>query len=93
MPDVPTLAEQGFPNLVAYAWWGIYAPAGLPKPILDRFHAEVVKALKKPDVVEMLQDKLGMQLVVSTPEEFHKFVSGEMAKWGKTVRENGIKLD
>lgn len=93
IPGTPTLAEQGFPNLTAYAWWGIYAPAGLPKPILDRFHAELTSALKKPDVVELLQDKLGMQLVASSPEDFHKFVAGEMAKWSKSVKEHGIKMD
>lgn len=93
MPDVPTLAEQGFPGLTAYAWWGIYAPAGLPKPILDKFHAELVKALAKPDVVQLLQDQLGMQLVVSSPDEFRRFVDTEMGKWGKTVRAHNIKMD
>lgn len=93
IPGTPTLAEQGFPNLTAYAWWGIYAPAGLPKPILDRFHAELTSALKKPDVVELLQEKLGIQLVASSPEDFRKFVAGEMTKWGKTVKEHGIKMD
>jgi tripartite-type tricarboxylate transporter receptor subunit TctC len=80
MPDTPTLTEQGFPGLDAYAWWGIYAPAGLPKPILDRFHAEAAKALAKPDVVQLLQEQLGMHLVVSTPEELRTFVGAEMAK-------------
>ncbi len=93
MPDTPTLTEQGFAGLDAYAWWGIYAPAGLPKPILDRFHAEAAKALAKPDVMQLLQEQLGMQLVVSTPEEFRTFVAAEMAKWGKTVKDNGIKMD
>jgi tripartite-type tricarboxylate transporter receptor subunit TctC len=50
LPDVPTLIEQGFPGLTAYAWWGIFAPAGTPKPILDRFHAELVKVFSLPDV-------------------------------------------
>lgn len=93
IPGTPTLAEQGYSNLTAYAWWGIYAPAGLPKPILDRFHAELVSALKKPDVVELLQGKLGMQLVASSPEDFRRFVAGEMTKWGKTVKEHGIRMD
>src|SRR5256885_16487773 len=46
MPEVPTLAEQGFQGFSAFAWWGIFAPAGTPKPILDKFHAELVKAFK-----------------------------------------------
>ena len=56
MPDVPTLIEQGFPGLTAYAWWGIYAPAGTPKPIIDKFHAELVKVLAQPDVRKTLTE-------------------------------------
>ena len=84
---------KGYPNLNAYAWWGIYAPAGLPKPILDKFHAEVVKAFRAPDVIQLMQDQLGMQLVLNSPEEMQKFVSGEMTRWSKTIKDNGIKLD
>lgn len=93
LPDVPTLIEQGFPGLTAYAWWGIYAPAGTPKPILDRFHAELVKVLSQADVRKTLAEGLGMDLVVSTPDELQKWTLGEMAKWGKIVRDNGIKSD
>lgn len=93
MPEVATLVEQGYPNLNAYAWWGIYAPAGLPKVILEKFHAEVVKAFRAPDVVQLMQDQLGMQLVLNTPEEMQKFVNIEMARWSNVIKENGIKLD
>ncbi len=93
LPDVPTLIEQGFPGLTAYAWWGIFAPAGTPRPILDRFHTELAKALHQPDVHKTLGESLGMDLVVSTPEALQKWLLGEMAKWGKVVRENGIKID
>jgi tripartite-type tricarboxylate transporter receptor subunit TctC len=93
MPEVSTLVEQGYPNLNAYAWWGIYAPAGLPKVILEKFHAEVVKAFRAPDVVQLMQDQLGMQLVLNTPEEMQKFVNIEMLRWSNVIKENGIKLD
>jgi len=93
MPDTATLAEQGFSNLDTYAWWGIYAPAGLPKPILDKFHAELVNALDQPDVKQLLQEQLGMQVVASTPEDFRTFVDAEMEKWGATIRKYGVKLD
>lgn len=93
MPAVPTFGEEGFPNMEAYAWWGLYAPAGLPKAIVDKFRAETVKALQTPDVKQQLEGQLGMQLVLNTPDEMRKFVDGEMAKWGKIVRENGIKMD
>ena len=93
LPDVPTLIEQGFPGLTTYAWWGVFAPAGTPKPILDRFHAELVKALNQPDVRKTLGENIGMDLVVSTPEALQKWTLAEMAKWGKVVRDNGIKVD
>ncbi|HTP60477.1 MAG TPA: tripartite tricarboxylate transporter substrate binding protein [Burkholderiales bacterium] len=93
MPDVPTMIEQGFPGLTAYAWWGIYAPAGTPKPIIDRMHAEMAKVLAQPDVRKSLSETLGMDLVVSTPEELQKWTLDQLARWGKVVRDNNIKTD
>jgi len=93
LPDVPTLIEQGFPGLTAYAWWGIYAPAGTPKAIIDRFHAELVKVLAQPDVRKTLAESLGMDLVVSSPEALQKWTLEQMAHWGKIVKDNGIKAD
>jgi tripartite-type tricarboxylate transporter receptor subunit TctC len=93
MPDVPALAEQGFKGFSALAWWGIFAPAGTPKPILDKFHGDLVKTLKSPDVRKTLTDTLGMDLVVSSPDELQKFLLGEMQRWGKVVKDNHIKPD
>jgi tripartite-type tricarboxylate transporter receptor subunit TctC len=93
MPEVPTLIEQGFPGLTAYAWWGIYAPAGTPKAILDRFHAELVKVLNIPDVRNTLAEGLGMDLVISSPEELQKWTLEQMAHWGKVVKDNAIRSD
>jgi tripartite-type tricarboxylate transporter receptor subunit TctC len=93
LPDVPTLIEQGFPGLTAYAWWGIYAPAGTPKAIIDKFHAELVKVLSQPDVHKTLSESLGMDLVVSSPEALQKWTLEQMAHWGKIVKDNGIKVD
>jgi len=93
MPEVPTLIEQGFPGATAYAWWGIYAPAGTPKPIIDKFHAELVKVLNQPDVRKTLSETLGMDLVVSSPEALQKWTLDQMARWGKIVKDNGIKTD
>ena len=93
MPEVPTLIEQGFPGLTAYAWWGIYAPAGTPKPIIDRMHAEMAKVLAQPDVRKNLSETLGMDLVVSTPAELQKWTLEQLARWGKIVKDNGIKTD
>lgn len=92
-PDVPTLIEQGFPGLTAYAWWGIFTPAGTPKPIIDRMHAELVKVFNLPDVRKTLTEGMGMELIVSTPEALQQWTLGEMAKWGKVIKDNNIKAD
>lgn len=93
LPDVPTLAEQGFPGLSVLAWWGILAPAGTPGPIVDKFHAELVKVFNQPAVRKQLGETLGMDLAVSSPAELQKFLVAESARWGKVVRENNIRGD
>ena len=93
MPDVPTLAEQGVRSTPALAWWGMFAPAGTPKPILDRMHQEVQKALQLADVRKTLTETLGMDIVAASPDATQKFVVDEMQRWGKVVKENGIKAD
>jgi tripartite-type tricarboxylate transporter receptor subunit TctC len=93
MPDVPALSEQGFPGFSALAWWGIFTPAGTPRPVLDKFHAELVKVFNLPDVRAQLTETLGMDLAVSTPAELQKFFLSEIARWGKVVKEHGIRAD
>ena len=67
--------------------------AATPKPILDRFHAELVKVFNQPDVRKQLTETLGMDLVVSSPAELQKFVVAEIARWGKVVKEHAIKAE
>jgi tripartite-type tricarboxylate transporter receptor subunit TctC len=93
MPDVPALAEQGFPGFSALAWWGIFAPGGTPRPIIDRFHAELTKALKLPDVNKTLTETLGMDVVAASPEATQQFLLKEMERWGKVVKDNNVKQD
>lgn len=93
LPDVPALSEQGFPGFSALAWWGIFAPAGIPRPALDKFHAELVKVFNAPDVRKQLGEQLGMDLAVSSPEALQKFLVAEIARWGKVVRENNIRAE
>ncbi len=93
LPDVPALAEQGFKGFSALAWWGIFAPAGTPAPIMDKFHGELVKAFNQPDVRKTLTEQLGMDLIVSSPAAQQKWLTDEMARWGKVVRDNNIKPD
>jgi tripartite-type tricarboxylate transporter receptor subunit TctC len=93
LPDVPTLIEQGYPGLTAHAWWGIFAPAGTPKPVIDKFHAELVKVYNLPDVRKTLTETLGMDLVASTPDQLQQWTSTEMQRWGKIVKDNNIRAD
>ncbi len=93
MPDVPTLAEAGVPGVSAHAWWGILAPAGTPRPIIDKLHAELVKAIKLPDVNKTLTETMGMDIIAASPEATQRFILGEMQRWGKVVKENNIRAD
>src|SRR5436853_5669219 len=92
MPDVPTLREQGI-DVVAHAWWGILAPAGTPRPIIDKLLSELNKALNLPDVKKMLGETLGMDVVALSPEMTQKWIVEQMARWGKVVRENSIRVE
>ena len=93
LPDVPALAEQGFPGFSALAWWGIFAPGGTPKPIIDKFHAELVQIFNRPDVHKQLTDTLGMDVAASSPEDTQKFLISQMERWGKVVRDNNIRME
>ncbi len=92
MPELPTIAELGFPNIVAENWYGFYAPAGTPKGVIARLNTEIVKALKQPDVKETFRG-LGTEVVGSTSAELDDFVRKELAKWSKTAKEAGARLD
>ncbi len=89
-PNVPTFAEQGFPGFEAYAWWGVFAPAGTPKPIVDRLYAELTKVLAEPAVKDKLTQQ-GMDIVGGRPDVLAQFVGREIERWAKVVRDNKIK--
>jgi len=91
LPNVPTLIEEGYKDVTAYAWWGIFAPARTPPAILKKFHGETVKVLNQPDVRRHLGEQLGMELLVSSPEELQKWTASELERWGKVIRDNNIK--
>ena len=93
MPDVPTLAEQGFPGFSALAWWGVFAPAGTPRPIIDKLNAEFAKVMNQPDQKRQLTEQLGIDLAISSPEALQAWTLGEAERWGKVVRDNNIRSD
>jgi tripartite-type tricarboxylate transporter receptor subunit TctC len=92
MPDVPTLKEQGI-DVSAHAWWGILAPAGTPKPIIDKLVAELNKTIALPDVKKVLTETQGMDVVALGPEATQKWILKEMERWGKVVRDNNIRVE
>ena len=89
-PDIPTVAESGVPGYEVTTFYGVSAPAKTPRPIIDRLHAEIVRALNSPDIRERLQG-LGADPVGNTPEQYTAFMQNEIAKWGKVIKAAGIK--
>jgi tripartite-type tricarboxylate transporter receptor subunit TctC len=85
LPDVPTASEAGVPGYEATIWLGLMAPAGTPKPIIDKLNAAINAFVKKPDVVELWK-KQGAVPMSMTPEEFDKFLRGDIAKWAEVVK-------
>jgi tripartite-type tricarboxylate transporter receptor subunit TctC len=92
LPDVPTTAEKGLPAVEAENWYGIVAPAGTPKPVLDKLHATIVAALRSPEVKQKLEP-IGAILVGNTPEQFTAYIQSEEKKWAEVVRVSGAKLE
>jgi len=92
MPDVPTVAESGYPGYEATNWYAYLAPAGTPKDVLDRLNQEIVQALRAPDVREQL-DRQGIEAKPGTPEELTKYMERELATWGKVVKAAKIQAN
>jgi tripartite-type tricarboxylate transporter receptor subunit TctC len=88
--DIPTIAEAGVPGYEAVQWYGVLAPAGTPRTVIDRLHAETVKALQQKDVRDKLATD-GAEPVGSTPEQFAAYIRSETEKWAKVVKAAGIK--
>ena len=89
-PEIPTIAEAGVPGYDAVQWFGILAPTGTPRPVIDRVHRDSVRVLQSADIKERLQAD-GADPVASTPEEFAAFLRSETTKWAKVVKAVGIQ--
>ncbi|ABM43659.1 Uncharacterized protein UPF0065 [Acidovorax sp. JS42] len=92
LPDVPTIAEAGVPGYEATSWFGMFAPAGTPKPVLDKLHAALIKVLNQADVKKKIAEQ-GGDVVAETPAQFAAFIKAESVKWGKVVKESGATAD
>lgn len=92
LPDVPTVAESGVPGYEFTNWFGLVAPAGTPKDVVAKLHADVSKVLQQPDLRAQLE-KMGAEVIDNTPEQFAAEIKADSAKWGKIIKDANIKLD
>ena len=92
LPNVPTTAESGFPDIRAIQWVGMFTTAGTPRPIVDRLNAELNRIVRLPDVVAKLKEQ-GVTPTGSTPEEFQTLIATEIKQWTEVVREANIKVE
>lgn len=92
LPEVPTIHEAGVPGFDVAAWYGIFAAAGTPAPIVQRLNAEFIKAMRVPEARERIE-AAGYQIVGSTPAQLDAFVKSEIARWAKVIRDSGAKVE
>src|SRR6201985_438081 len=90
-PELPTMAESGYPGFEAVPWFGLMAPAGTPQYIIDKLHDETIKALARPDVRKRF-DELGLDPIGNSPAEFAAVIKKEIPEWGKVIKDADIKL-
>ena len=92
LPDLPTVASQGYSRFEASEWYGMVAPAGTPREIVARLNRELVRIVNSPDVRARLLD-LGTVIVADTPDQFGAFMKADRVKWSKVLKETGIRLE
>ena len=91
-PQIPTIAEQGLPDLVGGAWFGVLGPGGTPEPIVTLLHRDIVESLAAPEMKAEFM-KNGVEMIGSTPREFAEFIRRETLKWGRIARDNNIRAE
>ena len=91
-PEVPSVAELGYPQLESLAWIGLLAPAGTPRDIISRLSMETIQGMRAPDTTEAL-GKQGFDVVASTPEAFSRWIKAESTKWARVIRASGATVD
>ena len=92
LPDVPTMPELGYPDIVMGQWNGIFAPAGLPRPVVSALHKATTSAMKQEQAIARMQTAAAEAVFSATPEEYAKYVRGEHARWSKIVRDSGLAV-
>jgi tripartite-type tricarboxylate transporter receptor subunit TctC len=92
LPDVPTVAEQGYPGYDVRSWFGLFAPRGTPREVVSKINQEVINALKHEDAKKRLSD-VGLEPQYMTPEEFAQVIKSDADKWSKVIRQAGIRIE
>jgi tripartite-type tricarboxylate transporter receptor subunit TctC len=92
LPEVPTMAEAGFPGVETGTWYGILAPARTPPAVVDHVQRVIVRILQAPDLKTRILNQ-GVDIVASSPAEFEKFIIAEVAKWSRVVKAAGVRAD
>jgi tripartite-type tricarboxylate transporter receptor subunit TctC len=92
LPDVPTMAEAGFPGVEMDQWFGMFVPAGTPAPVVAKLHDELVKAVRNPEVANKITAQ-GLDVMTTTPEQFAALMKEDAVKLGKVVKDSGAKAD
>jgi len=93
LPQVPTMTEAGYPDMVSSSWQGVFVPAGTPRPIVEKIHAALLATMESPDIKQRFASG-GVDVMTSkTPEEFAAFVAAETTRWGKVAKESGATVD
>jgi len=89
-PNLPTIKESGYPDFVVETWFGLFAPAGTPRPIVDKLNAEILAALRNPDIQNRLKD-LGAQPAWTSPEDYQKLLESDYKKWAEVAKKAKIE--
>ena len=92
VPDIPTIAESGVPGYDAVGWFGVFAPAKTPQPVIAKLHSAIVKHVKQADTAERLAS-LGAEVVANTPEQFRQIQKVDLVRWGKVVKQSGAQVE
>jgi tripartite-type tricarboxylate transporter receptor subunit TctC len=93
LPDLPTMYELGWQNLVTSSWQGVLVPTGTPRPIIDKLRAAIVKVLAEPEIQARLRKGGAIAVSSKSPEDFKAYMDGETAKWTKVIEESGVRAD
>jgi len=91
-PDVPTIAESGYKDFEATSWIGFLTTAGTPRPVIDRYHRELVKILNSPEVSQQLRD-MEFEVIAGSPEQFASWIRAEIPRWGQVIKATGAKAE